>query len=108
MGRFVRKGEKGIAILAPIVGRRNTDAADDDSKTSERIQVLNGLSPAETFIVLAHEYAHCLMHRADDRPASRDTRELEREAVAVTSQVGMKPASTEFTASWPPCDRRGL
>ena len=32
MGRFVRKGEKGIAILAPIVGRRNTDAADDDSK----------------------------------------------------------------------------
>jgi len=32
MGRFVRKGEKGIAILAPILGRRNTDAADDDSK----------------------------------------------------------------------------
>ena len=33
MGRFVRKGEKGIAILAPIVGRRETDAADDDAKT---------------------------------------------------------------------------
>jgi hypothetical protein len=33
MGRFVRKGEKGTAILAPIVGRRNTDAVDDDSKT---------------------------------------------------------------------------
>ena len=33
MRRFVRKGEKGIAILAPIVGRRHTDAADDDSKT---------------------------------------------------------------------------
>src|SRR5713101_837004 len=33
MGRFVRKGEKGIAILAPIVRRRKTDAADDDSKT---------------------------------------------------------------------------
>ena len=29
MGRFVRKGEKGIAILAPIVGRRNVDSADD-------------------------------------------------------------------------------
>ena len=25
MGRFVRKGEKGIAILAPIVGRRKRD-----------------------------------------------------------------------------------
>src|SRR6476660_10432247 len=32
MGRFVRKGEKGIAILAPIVGRRNFDSAEDDSK----------------------------------------------------------------------------
>ena len=33
MGRFVRQGEKGIAILAPIVGRRKTGVADDDSKT---------------------------------------------------------------------------
>ena len=33
MGRFVRKGEKGIAILAPIVGRRKADIAEDDSKT---------------------------------------------------------------------------
>src|SRR5580765_3710739 len=32
MGRFVRKCEKGIAILAPIVGRRNSDSAEDDSK----------------------------------------------------------------------------
>ena len=32
MGRFVRKGEKGIAILAPIVGRRNANADEDDSK----------------------------------------------------------------------------
>jgi putative transposase len=33
MGRFVRKGEKGIAILAPIVGRRKADGADGDSKS---------------------------------------------------------------------------
>ena len=32
MGRFVRKGERGIAILAPIVGRRDSDAAENDSK----------------------------------------------------------------------------
>ena len=31
LGRFVRKGEKGIVILAPIVGRR-PDADEDDSK----------------------------------------------------------------------------
>src|SRR4029077_442871 len=33
LGRFVRKGEKGIAILAPIIGRRrDADAAADDAK----------------------------------------------------------------------------
>jgi len=34
---------------------------------------------------------HCLLHRADDRPASRDTRELEAEAVAfvVGEAVGL-------------------
>ena len=153
MGRFVRKGEKGIAILAPIIGRRNTDAADDDLRTVRgfraayvfdiaatdgaplpetaeasgdpggktaalraaivasgivvessddlggargtssggRIQIPNGLSPAEEFVVLAHEWAHEL-HRADDRPASRDTRELEAEAVAfvVGEAVGLE------------------
>jgi hypothetical protein len=29
-----------------------------------------------------HEHAHELLHHADDRPASCDTRELEAEAVA--------------------------
>jgi hypothetical protein len=33
-------------------------------------------------VVLAHEYARELLHHADERPASRDTRELEAEAVA--------------------------
>lgn len=41
--------------------------------------------------MLAHEYAHCLLHRADDRSASRDTRELEAEAVAfvVGEDIGL-------------------
>jgi hypothetical protein len=144
LGRFVRKGEKGIAILAPIVGRKEADAGDDDSKTvvgfraayvfdvdqtdgaplpepaeaggdpgaatdrlktaitshgialeyaqeldgalgtscGGRIQILAGLQPASEFTVLAHEFAHELLHRGDDRPASRDVRELEAEAVA--------------------------
>jgi hypothetical protein len=43
------------------------------------------------FTTLVHEYAHELLHRADDRPASRDTRELEAEAVAfvVGGAVGL-------------------
>ena len=32
MGRFVRKGEKGIAILAPIVGRRETESSGDNAR----------------------------------------------------------------------------
>jgi hypothetical protein len=36
LGRFVKKGEKGIQILAPIVGhRRNKDAADESSASQE-------------------------------------------------------------------------
>jgi len=153
LGRFVRKGEKGIAILAPIVGRRDVESSDDQSRTivgfraayvfdveqtdgtplpvpSEasgdpgtktqaltdaivergivvewvddldgalgtssggRIRLLKGLAPATAFTTVVHEYAHELLHRADDRPASRDTRELEAEAVAfvVGNAVGL-------------------
>ncbi len=153
MGRFVRKGEKGIAILAPIVGRREAESDGDNARTvvgfraayvfdveqtdgeplpepgeasgdpgaktaslkaailaqgialesvddlggalgtssGGRIRLLNGLSPAMEFTTLVHEYAHELLHHADDRPASRDTRELEAEAVAfvVGEAVGL-------------------
>ena len=33
MGRFVRKGEKGIAIMAPIVGRREAESEGDNART---------------------------------------------------------------------------
>ena len=33
LGRFVRKGEKGIAILAPIVRRREAESESDDART---------------------------------------------------------------------------
>jgi hypothetical protein len=153
LGRFVRRGEKGIAILAPIIGRRKTEPVADDAKAvvgfraayvfdlaqtdgeplpdaakatgdagantltlrnaiiesgiaidfaddldgalgmsvGGRIKVLSGLQAAEELVVLAHEWAHELLHRADDRPASRDTRELEAEAVAfvVGEAVGL-------------------
>jgi hypothetical protein len=43
------------------------------------------------FTTLVHEYAHELLHHSGDRPASRDTRELEAEAVAfvVGAAVGL-------------------
>src|SRR5205823_6235280 len=93
-------GTKSDALRAAILARGIAIESVDDlggalgTATAERIQILNGLSPAETFVVLAHEYAHCLLHRADDRPASRDTRELEAEAVAfvVGEAVGLDTA----------------
>ena len=75
-------------MRAAIVERGITVESADDLggalglSAGGRIQILNGLSAAEEFVVLVHEYAHELLHRADDRPASRDTRELEAEAVA--------------------------
>jgi hypothetical protein len=157
LGRFVRKGEKGIAILAPIIGRRQAEADDTNARTvvgfraayvfdiaqtegdplpepsdaagdpgahtiglkraildrgitiesvddldgalgtssGGCIRLLNGLSPATEFTTLVHEYAHELLHHVDDRPASRDTRELEAEAVAfvVGGAVGLDTAN---------------
>jgi hypothetical protein len=46
------------------------------------------------FTTLVHEYAHHILHLADDRKTSRDTRELEAEAVAfvVGGAVGIDTA----------------
>ena len=47
MGRFVRKGEKGIAILAPIVGRREAESEGDNARTVRGFRaayVFDGLS----------------------------------------------------------------
>ncbi len=53
-----------------------------------RIQILNGLSPAVEFTTLVHEFAHELLHRNVHRPASRNMRELEAEAVAFVVSTG--------------------
>jgi antirestriction protein ArdC len=169
--RAVRRGEKGIAILAPLVRRRRGDdpadrqaaPVDGEADTRERavlgwrtvyvfaldqtdgeplpsfpgrgtrgevgpyftqlceavqqdgialtfhedlggaegtcrpghqdIRLRQGLAPAPAFCVLAHEYAHDLLHRRDDpgRPADTRGREAEAEAVAaiVAGAVGL-------------------
>ena len=157
LGRFVRKGEKGIAILAPIVARRRDETEEDESRTvvgfraayvfdveqtdgaplpqpseaagdpgdadrtpegrdrcsqaslsstpttwaarsgspaADAFECLTGSIRASEFAVLTHEYAHELLHRGSDRPESRDTRELEAEAVAfvVGQAIGLEVA----------------
>ena len=81
------------AILERGITLESVDDLDGALGTSSggHIRVLNSLSPAVEFTTLVHEYAHELLHRADDRPASRETRELEAEAVAfvVGGAVGL-------------------
>ena len=81
------------AILAQHIAIEESDDLGGALGTSAggRIQILKGLPPAEQFVVLVHEFAHELLHRSADRPASRDTRELEAEAVAfvVGDAVGL-------------------
>ena len=66
MARRTASGDPGTktdALRAAILERGIAIEAADDlggalgTSTGERIQILNGLSPAETFLVLAHEYA---------------------------------------------------
>jgi hypothetical protein len=93
-------GAKTQALMDAIVERgilvEWVDDLDGALGTSSggRIRLLKGLAPATAFTTLVHEYAHELLHRADDRPMSRDTRELEAEAVAfvVGGAVGFNTA----------------
>jgi len=163
LGRYVKKGEQGIMILAPIVRRKkaNDEASDvskeevddgekvvsgfravyvfdvsqtdgeelpefsrivgdpgdkllllsevvqkrgiellyaeslggaDGRSEGGRIQIREGLDPAQEFAVLAHELAHELLHRTERRKeTTRKIRELEAEAVAfvVSRAVGL-------------------
>lgn len=158
LGRFVRKGEKGIVILAPMTLRpREDDAPADGEKQPKpilrfravyvfdvsqtdgqplpepaavqgdprdhlpllkahiaesgitldnddlppgtdgvfrggRISVRAGLTPAQEFAVLIHEFAHERLHRGEGRPPSKTVRETEAEAVAhvVCSAIGLE------------------
>jgi antirestriction protein ArdC len=153
MGRRVRKGERGIRIMAPIIRRATTaedeqervvafrsvsvfDVSQTDGKplpglgrvsgdpgefvgrlralvaehgialeyadlsisvdgwsAGGRIGIRTGLSPAEEFSVLVHEFAHELLHRTAKRwLVNRTVRETEAEAVAfvVCKAIGLE------------------
>ena len=92
-------GDKTQALTDAIVERGIVVEWDDlegalGTSSGGCIRLVKGLASATAFTTLVHEYAHELLHRADDRPASRDTRELEAEAVAfvVGSAVGLNTA----------------
>jgi hypothetical protein len=161
LGRFVKKGEKGITIIAPmLLKNREAEATGEGDKpvlrfravhvfdvaqtdgqdlpevghvcgdpgmhlaklqqvvashgikliTEELVGALGvsiggtiklapGLTPAEEFSVLAHEFAHELLHQGPDGVRGTKTlRETEAEAVAfvVTTAIGLKNASASL------------
>lgn len=51
LGRQVRKGEKGIAILAPVVTRRRPVTDDDEAEQPGLVRVLRGFTVAHIFDV---------------------------------------------------------
>ncbi|MDX2119006.1 MAG: ArdC family protein [Planctomycetota bacterium] len=60
-----------------------------------RISIRPGLEPANEFSVIVHELAHELLHRGEQRPASKTVRETEAEAVAfvVCQAIGLQTGS---------------
>lgn len=57
-----------------------------------RIELMEGMEPAQEFQVLVHELAHELLHKGDDRKdLSKSQKELEAEAVAfvVAESIGL-------------------
>lgn len=68
--------ERGIALDYDDVPSR----ADGVSRGG-RISVRAGLQPANELSVIAHELAHELLHRGEQRPTSKTVRETEAEAV---------------------------
>jgi len=159
LGRHVKAGERGIAIIAPIVrkGQRSDEENEQEARTvvaykgahvfdvsqtdgeplpefaqvngdpaehlnrlkafvtaqgigltyaalsgamglsaGGRIILRSGMTPAEEFSTLAHEYAHEMLHRADGAPADKTVRETEAEAVAfvVCHTVGLETSTS--------------
>ena len=66
--------------------------------TGGRIELAQGMTPAQEFAVLVHELAHELLHHdaKEERPASRTVRETEAEAIAfvVASSAGLDVGSS--------------
>lgn len=60
-----------------------------------RISIRSGLEPANELSVIAHELAHELLHRGEERPTSTTVRETEAEAVAfvVCQAIGLETGS---------------
>ena len=88
MGRFVRKGEKGIAILAPIVGRREAESASDNERT------VVGFRAAYVFDVLSRDSATRSRQRRRGAEAPLSWREFDVPVGRVSNRIAASVQKT--------------
>jgi len=55
LGRFVKRGEKGILILAPMIGRKNTDGVAEPADAKEATAQLYGFRAVYVFDRLSRD-----------------------------------------------------
>jgi len=77
-GRQIRKGEKGIKIIAPCKYKVELEEKDDADR---KIVIKSDMSQLQTIKTMIHEMAHEKLHAKEnldkDHPVDRRTKEVE-------------------------------
>jgi N-terminal domain of anti-restriction factor ArdC/IrrE N-terminal-like domain len=114
LGRFVKKGEHGIRIFAPIIRKveeekngiqlvyKATPGAAEGLSKGGLIEIEETLSTAARCGVIVHELAHELLHKEKCKKTTRQQRELEAESVsfAVLARYDIHSESRFYLASY--------
>ena len=104
-GRQIRKGEKGIKIIAPCKYKVELEEKDDADR---KIVIKSDMSQLQTIKTMIHEMAHEKLHAKEkldkDHPVDRRTKEVEAESIAYTicQHYGLDSSDYSFSyvAGW--------
>lgn len=108
MGRYVKKGEKGISPVPVSFELIDGDAKGFYHLEDKKIVVQDGMSEVQTIKTLLHEMAHQKLHDKDNVPEAKDIsrngKEVEAESVAyvVCQHYGINTSDYSFSyvAGW--------
>ena len=95
LGRRVRRGEKGIMIFAPMIGRTRKDVQQADSKDAESTVSLVGFRPVYVWDVLQTEGKELPQH---DSEVKGDVGSSLARLVSFTIEQGIKFGHSENIA----------
>ena len=95
LGRHVRRGEKGIAILAPIVTRRRPVNEDDETEAPELVRILRGFTVVHVFDLSATD--------GPPLPDVAPTRLAGDAPAQLWDRLAGQVAASGFALSWGDC-----